>query len=201
MVWFPWKYVEKEKMPVLLHTKEVIVAHVTMVSLSISIPIWDAEVHGHVQLNRFRHLHTKLRKTSSPDLWTQAGRHDRWIRPWWLLKGILCLEPPKNYACKNVKASTMERNDVCKLREITFNYAAALVDNFNSIRKMLLRADTRDVITVLPDRKIKLKIRNWDSTGPAVGRQDSYSDREDLQQSVFRKAYASRRRWICPLGI
>lgn len=54
----------------------------------------------------------------------------------------------------------MERNDVCKLREITFNYAAALVDNFNSIRKMLLRADTRDVITVLPDRKIKLKIRN-----------------------------------------
>lgn len=42
---------------------------------------------------------------------------------------------------------------------ITLNYAAAQVVNFVSKRDMILGADTRDVITVRTERKLKRKTR------------------------------------------
>jgi len=51
---------------------------------------------------------------------------------------------------------------VCKVRRITLNYAAAQIDNFYSMRDMILSADAKDVITVRTERKIKRKMRICD---------------------------------------
>jgi hypothetical protein len=59
----------------------------------------------------------------------------------------------------------MEKKPVCRLRRIMLNYAAAQLDNSDSLRDMNLSTDAKDVITVRTKRKIKRKLRQWEGSG------------------------------------
>jgi hypothetical protein len=56
------------------------------------------------------------------------------------------------------------RKGVRKIREITLNYAASQLDNFDRIPDKILGADDRENITVRTQRKIKHKRRTCDGS-------------------------------------
>jgi hypothetical protein len=51
---------------------------------------------------------------------------------------------------------------ICKLRDITLNYSASQLINFERIKHMILKGNEQDIITVHTQRKIKRKSGNDD---------------------------------------
>jgi len=64
---------------------------------------------------------------------------------------------PKNYVYKSINSVTGEEITVCKVRGITLNYSASQLVNFKSFKRLILRGDETDTVTVHTERKIKRK--------------------------------------------
>jgi hypothetical protein len=54
---------------------------------------------------------------------------------------------------------------VCKVRRIKLHYTAVQIDKFYNIRDMILGPDAKDVITVRTEKKMKLKMRQFEGNG------------------------------------
>jgi hypothetical protein len=96
----------------------------------------------------------------------------------------------KNYAFKIVNARTSETKTICRVRGITLNHSAAQLVNFDSIRDLILGTDSREIITVRTDWKIKRKMR-CDGSGP------SSADTVTIvsESEVYRVSFHKRRRF------
>jgi hypothetical protein len=71
---------------------------------------------------------------------------------------------PKNYAYKKVHSVTGEQKTVCKVRDITLNYNASQLVNFDKIKEMILNRDLNESLTVHTEKKIKRKKSRWRCT-------------------------------------
>jgi hypothetical protein len=77
------------------------------------------------------------------------------------------------------------------VREITLNYSAAQLVNFDSIRDLILDTDAGEVITVRTDRKIKRKMKRCDGSGPSNA--DTVTIVLEPEEKVYRVAFHKRR--------
>jgi hypothetical protein len=63
----------------------------------------------------------------------------------------------KNYAYRTMNPATGEGKTICKVRGVTLNYNALQLVNFDKMKKMILKGNEQETITVHTDKKIKRK--------------------------------------------
>ena len=131
LVWISWRHIEETRAPNLRHTNEVIVSYVTA----------GARLHlyGYVEKLKDRAIYCDtdsvvyIQPTDGPalvEIGDCLGAMTSELKTNEIISKFVC-GGPKNYVYKIFNSVTSGEQTVCKVREITMNYNASQLVNFD----------------------------------------------------------------------